>query len=79
MTVRVTLIAYRRIKSPVKFTMYPSLLSGAEPIKRANPVSAVTTATRKMTIPTNVCQGRSVALAVFFALGKKYVKKPNTH
>lgn len=78
MTVRVTLIAYRMIKSPVKFSIYPSLLSGTK-VEIAKPVSAVTTAKRKMTIPTNVCQGRSVSLAVFSALGKKYVKKPNTH
>lgn len=69
---RLTLIAYRRIKSPMKFTIYASVLSRWPKIlKRTNPVSAVNMAKRKMTMPANECHGSSFALVDFSAPGKQ--------
>lgn len=45
----------------------------------ADPISAVHIAKVKMAIPKDMCQGISVAFAVFSASGKKYVKKPSSH
>lgn len=67
---RVTVIANRRIKRPVKLSMYPLVLSSRLE-KPDKPVRAVATAKRKMTIPTNVCHGRSVPLLDISAPGKQ--------
>ena len=65
---RVTLTANRKIRSLVKFRTSASWLRSRvkEMNISTNPVSAVHIAKRKMSITTNPCHGRSIALVRFF-------------
>ena len=73
LTMRVTLIAWRMIKRPVKFTIYPSEFSRSSKKMNVwvNPILTVNIAKKKMTMPRSMCHGRSAALAVHSAPGEQ--------
>ncbi|GAU20429.1 hypothetical protein TSUD_12480 [Trifolium subterraneum] len=73
MTERPTETENRKSNRPVKFTISASwfLNSSRNPKYSIKPVSAVPTASKKITNPINLCHGRSVALVEASAPGKK--------